>query len=238
MTQYQIEFRFQDDVLSKVKQMIYHLEAKFHLDFFKTTRPFPPVTLAGPLTTADEKRLVTDFITLCAKTPFCAFGINTYAAFDAARAVCIRLDPEEKLVAFRQNLAQQCAPYCQLAVRDTKDPFVFHATIAKDINPQKYALIKKFIEQVKPQQFRYHVIRATIIREKEFLCEYDFLTHSVLTRKEALDKKQEFTDRSLYVQFINKRFDPDVRLEDIPHIPDEIFAHPVWAKITDSIKKI
>ena len=238
MVQYQIKFRFQDDVLSKVKQMIYHLEAKFHLDFFKTARPIPHVSLAGPFTTADEKRLVTDFVALCGKTPFCAFEINTYGVFDATRAVCIRLDPGAELVAFRQNLAQQIAPYCQLAGQDTREPFVFHATIAKNINLQKYALIKKYIGQVKPQQFRYHVIRATIVREQEFFCEYDFLTHSVLTRKESLDKKQEFTDRSLYLQFTNKRFDPDVRLEDIPHIPDEIFARPVWSKITDSLKKI
>jgi hypothetical protein len=60
----------------------------------------------------------------------------------------------------------------------------------------------------------------------------------VLTKKEALDKKQEFADRNLYLQFINKKFNPDDRMNEMPKIPDEIYARPVWTKITDSLKKI
>jgi hypothetical protein len=237
MTQYAIGFRFRDDGLSKVKQLIYHLEAKFHLDFFKINRPIPRVALAGPFTTDDEKRLVTDFVTLCSKTPFSSFEINTYAVSDASHAICIRVDPGAELVAFRKNLLQVITPYCTLQKRDTQEPFVFHATVAKNVNLQKYSLIKKHAEEIKPQQFRHYVIRATVVKEQKFLCEYDFLTRSVLTQKEALDKKQEFTDRSLYLQFIHKKFNPDDRMHEMPPIPDEIFARPLWTRITDSFKK-
>jgi 2'-5' RNA ligase len=237
MTQYEIEFRFRDDGLSKVKQLIYHIEAKFHLDFFKINHPIPHVALAGPFTTTDEKKLVTDFVTLCSKTPFCSFEINTYAVSDANRVVCIRVDPGADLVAFRKNLLQVISPYCSLQKRDTEEPFVFHATIAKHVNLQKYNLIKKHAEEIKPQQFRNYVIRVTLIKEQKFLCEYDFLTRDVLTQKEALDKKHEFTDRSLYLKFINKKFNPDDRMHEMPPIPDAIFARPIWTKITDSLKK-
>ena len=60
----------------------------------------------------------------------------------------------------------------------------------------------------------------------------------MLTQKEALDKQQEFTDRSLYRQFVNKKFNPDSRLNEVPIIPPEILARPVWSKISDSLKKI
>jgi len=237
MTQYEIGFRFRDNGLSKVKQLIYHLEAKFHLDFFKNNRPIPRVALAGPFMTDDEKRLVTDFVTLCSKTPFCSFEINTYAVSDASHAVCIRVDPGPELVAFRKNLIHVIMPYCSLQKRDTEEPFVFHATVAKNVNLQKYNLIKKHAEEIKPQQFRHYVIRATVVKEQKFLCEYDFLTRSVLTQKEALGKKQEFADRSLYLQFVHKKFNPDDRMHEIPRIPDEIFSRPIWTRISDSFKK-
>jgi len=238
MTQYDIEFRFQDEAQKKAKQLIYHLEAKFHLDFFKNNCPIPHVSLIGQLTTDDEKRLVTDFVTLCSKTPFCPFELNTYSVSDASHAVCIRVDPGAELVAFKKNLLQIIAPYCNLQKRDTEEPVVFHATVVKNIKLQKYDLIKKHIEQFKPQQLRHYVIRATLEKEQQFLCEYDFLTRSVLTKKEALDKKLEYTDRNLYLQFINKKFNPDDRMNEMPKIPDEIYARPVWTKITDSLKKI
>ena len=237
MTQYAIGFRFRDDGLSKVKQLIYHLEAKFHLDFFKNNRPIPRVALAGPFMTDDEKRLVTDFVTLCSKTPFCSFEINTYAVSDASHAVCIRVDPGPELVAFRKNLIQSIIPYCSLQKRDTEEPFVFHATVAKNVSLQKYKLIKKHAEEINPQQFRQYVIRANLVKEQKFLCEYDFLTRSVLTRKEALDKKLEFTDRNLYLQFLHNKFNPDDRMHEMPRIPDEIFSRPIWTRITDSFKK-
>jgi hypothetical protein len=237
MTQYEIVFRFRDDGLSKVKQLIYHLEAKFYLDFFKINRPIPHVALAGPFTTNDEKKLVTDFVTLCSKTPFSSFEINTYTVSESHHAVCIRVDPGADLIAFRKSIIQEITPYCSLQKQDTEEPFVFHATIAKNVNLQKYNLIKKHAEEIKPQQFRHYVIRATVIKEQKFLCEYDFLTRSVLTQKEALDKKQEFADRSLYLKFINKKFNPDDRMHETPHIPDAIFARPIWTRITDSLKK-
>jgi 2'-5' RNA ligase len=243
MTQYDIEFRFRDEAQSYVKQLMYHLEAKFHLGLFTDPHPISHVALAGPFMTRtenpnDEKKLVTDFITLCAKTPLCSYEINSYAFSDTTRSVCIRIDPGQDMLAFEINLLQALAPFNTQEKKESTEPYVFHATIARNVNLQKYGLIKKHAEQIKPLHFKHYVIRITVTKENKFLCEYDFLTRSVLTQKEALDKKLEFTDRSLYHQFLNKKYNPDDRLTEKPVIPDEIFARPVWTKITDSLKKI
>lgn len=237
MTQYVIAFPFRDEGLLKVKQLIYHLEAKFHLGFFSENRPIPRVALTGPFTTDDEKKFVTAFVSLCARTPLCSFEITTYAVSDKDHAVCIRIDPGAELEAFRNNIIGTIRPCCNLQKQDTEEPFVFHATVAKNVSLQKYALIKKHAEELKPLHFRHHVIRATVLKEQKVLCEYDFLTRSVLTPKEAHDKKQEFTDRSLYLRFINNTYNPDDRMHEMPPVPDEIFARPIWTKITDSLKK-
>ena len=243
MTQYDIEFRFRDEAQSYVKQLMYHLEAKFHLGLFTDPHPIAHVALAGPFMTRtenpdDEKKLVTDFITLCAKTPLSSYEINSYAFSDTTRSVCIRIDPGQDMLAFEINLLQALAPFNTQEKKESTEPYVFHATIARKVNLQKYGLIKKHAEQIKPLHFKHYIIRITVTKEHKFLCEYDFLTRSVLTQKEALDKKLEFTDRSLYHQFLNKKYNPDDRLTEKPVIPDEIFARPVWTKITDSLKKI
>ena len=243
MTQYDIEFRFHDDAQSYVRQLMYHLEAKFHLGLFKDNRPVPHVALAGPFIIGnekpdDEKKMVTDFVALCCKTPICSYEINTYAFSDATRSVCIRIDPGEEMNAFEINLLETLAPYFSPQKKESEDPYVFHATVVRNVNPQKYEQIKKHAEQIKPLHFKHYIIRITITKEHKFLCEYDFLTRLVLTQKEALDKQQEFCDRTLYHQFLNKKTNPDDSLNKMPVIPDEIFARPVWTKITDSLKKI
>ena len=62
MTEYTIEFRFRDEAQTYVKQLMFHLEAKFHIGLFKEEHPLPHVALAGPLVIEsdrhdDEKKL-------------------------------------------------------------------------------------------------------------------------------------------------------------------------------------
>lgn len=237
MTQYVIAFPFRDEGLLKAKQLIYHLDAKFHLGFFSENRPIPRVALTGLFTTDDEKKFVTAFVSLCARTPLCSFEINTFAVSEKGHAVCIRVDPGAELEAFRNNIIETVRSCGRLQEQEGEDPFLFHATIAENVSQKNYALIKKHAEEIKPLHFRHYVIRAAVLRDQKILCEYDFLTRSVLTQKEARDKKQEFADRSLYLRFINKTYNPDDRMHEIPSVPDEIFARPMWTKITDSLKK-
>jgi 2'-5' RNA ligase len=237
MAHYLIEIRFQGKAKAEIKQLIYHLDSKFDLHFFSNKRAIPHVTLAGPLLTRSEKRLIIDFITTCSATPFCSFKINGYGFFDKTRVVYIHIDPSEKLKTFRRNLAQKIGPYSTLQQWDKEQDFSFHATLAMKLSPQKFGRVKNYVASLAPSKYKYFLFRATLIKNQEILCEYDFLQRRVLNRSEALDKRQGTIDRELFNQFFEGNYNPDFKMGENIRIPENIVSDSMWEELILYIKK-
>ena len=203
MTHYLIEFRFLGKSKSEIKQLSYHLDSKFHLN---SKRPIPHISLAGPLSSNNERKLIQDFITICSCTPFCSFKINGYGFFEDSRVIYVHIDPSEKLKEFRHNIAKQLRSYCTLQKWDNDEDFSFHATLAMKLPPHKFLEIKKYIGTLQPQKYKHFMVRATLIKNQKILCDYDFLQHKVLTRYQALDKIQSEIDRELMQKFFSHSY--------------------------------
>jgi 2'-5' RNA ligase len=232
---YLIEFRFQGIAKSEIKQLAYHLISKFNLD---SNRPIPHVTFAGPLSSRDERKLIQDFVEVCSKTPFCSFRIFGYDFFEDSRVVFIRIDPSENLKEFRWNLSRTIQPYCILQPHDYKKEFVFHATLAMKLTPQKFQRIRQYILKFHPPSYTHFLIRATLVKKQRILCEYDFLQRKVLARNQALDRRYLETDRELLQKFFAHSHNPDERLDEEPHIPEEILSPSLISRILNAIKSI
>jgi len=62
MTHYLIEFRFHGSAKYEIKTLIDEINHKFEI---KSKRAVPHITLVGPFSTDNEKRLIRDFNHLC-----------------------------------------------------------------------------------------------------------------------------------------------------------------------------
>lgn len=134
MTHYLIEFRFHGKAKYEIKRLIHEVTRKFRL---RTKRAIPHITLAGPLYTKDEKRLIGDFNRLCTKSSLMHFKINGFNTFEESKVVYVDVQPSKELKDFRWQLANTIKPYCQLRPFDYKEDFSFHATIAMKLQHDK-----------------------------------------------------------------------------------------------------
>ncbi|OPX63615.1 MULTISPECIES: 2'-5' RNA ligase family protein [unclassified Methanoregula] len=194
MTRYLIDIRLMGPVKQQIRQLSERLQEKFGLDKNLVT---PHITLAGPFSTADEARLVAGFAHVCtAQQSIPRYDVGGYGFFDATRVVYVTITPDENLKQFRYRLAQAIAPYCTLREYDldSAEDFQFHATLAMKLNWLTYQRIKWYFRKQEPVIYRYHPIRATLMKNTKILCEYDFVQQRMLTRAQALSRATMMRD--------------------------------------------
>lgn len=203
MNNYLIEFRFQGLQKNELKKMISGINRKFKI--FPKNRPVPHITIVAPFKTNKQKRLVNDFKKICKQFNLMRFNINSFGVFDNSRVVYVNIKPSKEMILFRKKLLSNLNKYCNLCKTDISKFFIFtktrkyfpHATLAMKLNPSKFQKIKSFIFKQKPIKKRYTLLRATLMKERKILYEYDFALNKLLNRKEA-------KSRSVYSQSIKK----------------------------------
>ncbi len=234
MAHYLIEFRFQSKrIRAYLREMIYNLNRKFHVG---RRKHIPHITLVGPFTTHDEKRLISDFGRLCSETPLMKFKGKGFGIFESNRVVFVNIVPNEILNEFRVNLSKTLKEYCRLPThnkREEIDKFGYHSTLAMNLNPKEFMLIKKHIQDKSPPDFTQIVMRVTLLRNGKILREYDFLQRRLLNRKQALDRNLLRNSKSLLKEFMHGRHNPNSRL-NILHTQEEytyIHKNTVWSRL-------
>jgi len=194
MTRYLIDIRLMGPVKQQVRYLSSRLRETFRLE---KNLVAPHITLAGPFSTDDEARLVSGFAHICmAQKEIPRYDVGGYGFFDDTRVVYVTINPDENLKAFRYRLAQAIAPYCMLRDydRDSAEDFRFHATLAMKLDWLTYQRIKWHFRKQEPVVYRYHPIRATLLRNTKILCEYDFVQQRMLTRAQALSRATMMRD--------------------------------------------
>ena len=183
---YLIEFRFQGSAKQKIKGLIQEVNRKFSITTKKTV---PHITLLGPLTTINEKKLIGIFNNTCQNSKLMNFIAKGFATFILNRVVYIDIEPSIELEEFRWALQRKLKSFCRLKPLDYKRKFYFHATIAKHLPIIKFLRIRSYINKKSKNNFKHLVARATLLKNGKILREYDFLLRRPLTRNQALSRK-------------------------------------------------
>ncbi len=195
MTRYLIDIRIMGPVQREIRALSSNLQERFRIADNLTV---PHITLAGPFSTSDEARLVTDFTRTCTEqTGVPGYELGGFGFFDQTRAVFAEVFPDEGLRQFRFTLATVIAPYCTLREYDRvpAEAFRFHATLAMKLNWFALWRIKRYIRSQEPIRHRRHPVRVTLLRNAKVLCEYDFVQARMLTPAQARSRATRLRDR-------------------------------------------
>jgi 2'-5' RNA ligase len=196
MTHYLIEFRFQGAAKGEIKRLIWEVNRVFHIR--PKQRPVPHITIVSNFFTRDQNRLVKDFNDICNKTPLIKFNIDGYGYFNSSKVVYINIEPSKEMIKFREDLINQLKRYCKLS---STDIFSFlgiikiikkyspHATIAMKLNSSRFQKVKDYVSRKEEPSREYIMARATLIKDRIILCEYDFLLRRLLNRSQAKNKE-------------------------------------------------
>jgi len=188
MTRYLIDIRLMGSVKQQIRTLSSRLSEKFNLG---NKLVAPHITLAGPFSTRNEKKLIEDFTRVCTnQTKIPKYEVGGYGFFDDSGVVYVTITPDETLQQFRYQLARAISPYCSLRDYDLDpvDTFRFHATLAMKLDWLTFRRIKWFFRDQESVIFRHHPIRATLLRNSKILCEYDFIQERMLTRAQSLSR--------------------------------------------------
>ncbi len=185
MTHYLIEFRFS----GYAKQSIKELKSNITKNFGVTKQKIVPhITLAGPLSTRDEKRLVKEIVDVCKKYALVKFKIDGFDNFEN-RVIYVRIKPSEELKNLRLEIAERLYKFCDTTEFDIDEEFTFHATLVlKDIQ-RKFNRIWDYLQTWRIPEMEQYVLRITIIKNQRILAEYDLIQKKLLNRTQSLDKE-------------------------------------------------
>jgi len=222
--EYFIEFRFSGFAKQSIKELKTNITEKFGVTRRKIV---PHITIAGPVSTRDEKRLLGEIVDVCKKYDLVKFRMDGFDNFED-RVIFVKINPSQELKNLRLDIAQRLYKFCNSTTKfDRRKVFEFHATIVlKDIQ-RKFDRIWDYVQTWRIPEMEQYVLRITIIKNQRILAEYDLLQKKLLTRTESLDKeifkktikklekKQESTDRKF----------KDVTGEKIHFFSDTHFDH-------------
>ncbi len=213
MANYLIEFRFQSAKIRRyLKGMIYDVNRKFRVG---KKKHIPHITLVGPLTTSNERKLISDFAKVCSETELMKFRGNGFGTFDSNRVVYVNIRASERLNEFRIKLVETLRPYCKLQSQDKRkdeDKFSYHSTLAMNLTDGEFNRVKNYIHTKPEPNFSQMVMRVTLLRGGKILREYDFLQKRLLNRRQALDRHITMHSKELLRRYFEGSYNSEEKL--------------------------
>jgi len=210
MAHYLIELRFFGKAKGEIKNLIREVNRRFHIR--PKNRPVPHVSLAGPFSTRDERKLVNDFKGLCERYNNIKFEVDGYGTFEDNKVVYIKINPSKELEELRWQISNKIKQYCRLKPHDLEKEFYFHATIAMKLREDKFNLIKRYIASKPNPHYKHTLLRAAIIRNQKILYEYDFIQRRLFNRWEA--KNTDILNKT-FMMLEGKYKEPDENIVEI-----------------------
>ena len=195
MVEYLVEFRFHGYVKGILRELAEAVSKNFDV---QAKKMIPHITIAGPLHTDDEKRLVREVHNVVKKYDLVGFRLNGFGRF-SDRAIYVNIMPSEELVEMRENVVEKLKKFCTLKEHDYEPDFKPHVTLLlntavarrRGVNVRRtFDRIMEFLDSWRVPEFVPHVLRVTILGgNRRILCEYDLMLKRMLTRSEALDRR-------------------------------------------------
>lgn len=187
MVHYLIEFRFHGYAKKYAKHLIHEVAKKFRVKGVTRNRAVPHITLFGPFTTKQERKVVSEVVDIGREFSLVPFIVKDFNYFDKEhKVIYLDIDPSAELRELRRKLAQKLGKISDSRPWDDKKQFQFHSTIAfRDID-RKFSRIWEYIKDKEEPNIKQHLLRITIIKGKRILYEYDLILKKQLNRKQAL----------------------------------------------------
>ena len=188
---YLVEFRFHGmakEIMRDIASNVERYSRKSRQGALRR-RMVPHITLAGPLTTNDEKQLVQEVVAACKEHQVIKFKLVGFDKFDD-KVIYVKINPSCSLISLQKDITARLENFCELGEHDDlKRTFTFHGTLHMNKNGiYNFNKIWNYVNSFSIPEFDLYLARVTIIKNNGILCEYDLLLEKTLSRHESLNK--------------------------------------------------
>jgi 2'-5' RNA ligase len=160
---------------------------KFRVRGVTRNRAVPHITLFGPFTTRQEKKMVSEVVKVGREFSLVPFIVKGFDYFDKEhKVIYLDIEPSAELKELRRELAKKLNKISDSQQWDDKKQFQFHSTVAfRDID-RKFPKIWEYIKKKEEPNIKQHLLRITILKGSSILYEYDLVLQQLLNRRQAL----------------------------------------------------
>lgn len=191
MSRFLIEFRLHGYVKDYTKELMYAVAKRFKVKGVTGKKAVPHITLYGPSTTNDIKRVASEIERIGRRYTLVPFTIKGFGYFNKqlGKTIYLNIAPSPEMEELRWELAQRLSKISVSLPKDLQPSFQFHATVAfRDIDI-KFHKILSYIKKREEPNINQHLLRITILdSESKILYEYDLILRKMLNRRQALSK--------------------------------------------------
>ena len=225
MANYWIEFKIGEYEQKFFKRVVYEVARKFKKREITRKKAVPRITLLGPFTTKNEKKMISELIYIAENYTLIPFRIKGFNYFNNASNKIFYLDiePSELLKQFRFNLLDRLSKISNMkSPQDKKSNknFHFHAPIAFNVKEEEF---EQIWSNLKKNEWDYqkkgslntnqYLLRISVLKNRRFLFEYDLLLKRRLNKIQAISKriykqtinslereKEQYKNRKIYIK--------------------------------------
>lgn len=183
---YLIEIRFSGYAKDSIKELKEGISRNFHVTNRKI---IPHVSLVGPLSTNNEKRLIRAVVDIAKNYKLIKLKLDGVGYF-RNDVIYVKIEPSEQLERLRVELVDELKEFCDLSPFDHEEPFKYHATLVLHDIHHKFKKIWDYVQTWEIPKIEQYVLRITILTERrKILKEYDLILEKTLDRNQSLDKE-------------------------------------------------
>jgi 2'-5' RNA ligase len=225
MANYFIEVRIMGQMKHEIRAITYDVRRNCHI---RGSKPIPHISIVSNPTPDNprqyEKKLIYDFISICSNYSVMELQFNGFGSFpnyNANGVAKINVKPSKELLALRWDLISHLKNYCQLDRRfdAKKDYYSPHITIAMNLNQNQLSRVMTYLSHKNQPKNHHYMARATLLKNRRILREYDFFLKRPLTRSQALNP----IIRSRTYAMIKKQINKKKRLSILNEIINIVF---------------
>lgn len=188
MAYFLVEFRMHGHAKEYAKEIVYSVAKKFRVRGVTSKKVVPHVSLYGPGSTDDMKRVTSAIERIGRKYTLVPFKIKGFGFFDTSpKVIYFDINPSQELEELRWELSEELRKISTCQPWDSRRNHAFHATVAfRDIGT-KFNRIWSYLKSKEAPNINQYMLRITVIGAgKRIVCEYDLILKRLLSRREAL----------------------------------------------------
>jgi hypothetical protein len=199
MGDYRIEIRLSGYAREHMRRLLYSASRRFNARGGGRGDPTPAMVVYGPFDTAEPSRIPKAVTEAAAGYDLLFYRVRGFERFEVDRrwiifnqaelGVCLEFEASEKLALLRRDLARTLGAFCEPAEAASPDG-IFRTKVEFDGGDKN---VDRFLKHLKDNEAvggNQRVLRLTVVRDDEVICEYDFARRRMFQMRHVQDGTQ------------------------------------------------
>jgi hypothetical protein len=199
MSEYQIEIRLGGYAKENTRRLIYAAARRFNVGGITKNTPLPAIVLYGPFKTQEQDRIAETVAEVAGRYDMVSYRVRGFTHFEVGRrwlifnqdmrGIYLDVEPSQKLGELRAELVGRLSQFCVGRPIDDGAERRLHAAVEMGELGGRFDGVLAYFKENEERDLSQRVIRLTVVRDRDLVCEYDFLERRLLMGRDGRSRR-------------------------------------------------